>query len=69
MIGIRTVSKRPLFMKNYLLIILGVASVAGLQMKLSEDLVSESGTVAALKLPLDVQTSKIAYETATFGLG
>ena len=69
MIGIRTVSKRLLFMKNYLLIILGVASVAGLQMKLSEDLVSESGTVAALKLPLDVQTSKIAYETATFGLG
>ncbi|MGY8689864.1 MAG: hypothetical protein ACKVHP_19280 [Verrucomicrobiales bacterium] len=56
-------------MKNYLLIILGVASVAGLQMKLSEDLVSESGTVAALTLPLDVQTSKIAYETATFGLG
>ena len=69
MIGIRTVSKRPLFMKNYLLIILGVASVAGLQMKLSEDLVSESGTVAALTLPLDVQASKIAYETATFGLG
>ena len=30
---------------------------------------SEDGTIAALTLPLDRDTARIAYETATFGIG
>lgn len=35
----------------------------------SETLVTENGKVAAQILPLDKETSKLAYETATFGIG
>ena len=37
--------------------------------RLNQELVTESGTVSATTLPLDKETSTIAYETATFGLG
>lgn len=33
------------------------------------ELVPENGVVSAKTLPLDEETSKIAFETATFGLG
>lgn len=33
------------------------------------ELVPEDGVVAARTLPLDEETSKMAFETATFGLG
>ena len=56
-------------MKNGLLLLLGVGCLAGMQRMLSEDLVRENGAVAAQSLPLDRESSKIAYETATFGLG
>lgn len=35
----------------------------------SEILPTENGVVSATKLPADRETSKIAFETATFGLG
>lgn len=35
----------------------------------TQELVPEDGTVSAALLPLDLETSKIDYETATFGLG
>lgn len=56
-------------MKRYLFLILAVGSLASLQMILSKDLVKEDGQVSSPALPLDVETSKVAYETATFGLG
>ena len=56
-------------MKNTLLLILGVASIAGLQFLMSEDLILEGGDISAKTLPLDVKSSKTAYETATFGMG
>ena len=34
-----------------------------------EKLVIEDGSVSATVLPLDESTSRIAYETATFGIG
>lgn len=56
-------------MTRYLLIILAVGSLAGLQIILSKDLVKEDGQVSSQTLPLDLESSKVAYETATFGLG
>jgi len=34
-----------------------------------EKLAKEDGEVSAIKLPLDAQTAKVKFETATFGLG
>jgi len=34
-----------------------------------EELVTEDGNITAQALPLDKETSKLAYETATFGIG
>jgi len=34
-----------------------------------EKLVLEDGSVSATALPLDESTSRVAYETATFGVG
>ena len=43
----------------------------GLQRVMSEGgkLPMEDGVVSATTLPLDVDTSKVAYQTATFGMG
>lgn len=35
----------------------------------SEILVTEDGKVSATTLPLDQKTSKVKFETATFGMG
>lgn len=35
----------------------------------SEALVTEDGKVSATTLPLDQKTSKVKYQTATFGMG
>jgi hypothetical protein len=35
----------------------------------NEQLVTEDGNVNAQTLPLDKETSKLSYETATFGIG
>jgi len=34
-----------------------------------EALVTEDGKVSAQALPLDKESSKVSYETATFGIG
>ena len=51
-----------------LLITLSITIMIGYR-TLGENLVTENGKVAALALPLDKETSKVAYETATFGMG
>ncbi len=56
-------------MKWMALLTLGVGSLAGLQIMMSEDLKTEDNSIAATALPLDLQTSKVDFETATFGLG
>ena len=35
----------------------------------AEKLVTEDGTVSATTLPLDQETAKVKYHTATFGMG
>lgn len=37
--------------------------------KTAEVLVREDGQIAEAKLPFDQEQSKLAYETATFGMG
>ena len=56
-------------MRNALILLLVVGTLAGLQVLMSETLVNEDGTVTATSLPLDKDTSKVAYESATFGMG
>ena len=34
-----------------------------------EELVLEDGTISAKQLPFDNETSRLDYETATFGMG
>lgn len=46
-----------------IVVMIGYRSIGG------ESLVKENGKVSATTLPLDLETSKIAYETATFGIG
>ena len=60
---------RQLTMRNALILLLVVGTLAGLQVLMSETLVNEDGTVTATSLPLDKDTSKVAYESATFGMG
>jgi len=52
-----------------LLITLSITIMIGYRTLGGEKLVAENGQVAALTLPLDLETSKVAYETATFGMG
>ena len=56
-------------MRNLLLLLLGVAGLASLQMIMSETLVPEDGTITAATLPLDKDTSTSEFESATFGMG
>ncbi len=56
-------------MRNTVLLLLGVAGLAGLQVIMSETLVNEDGTITAMSLPLDKDTSTVEFETATFGMG
>jgi|MDTC01.1.fsa_nt_gb hypothetical protein len=58
-----------LLMRNTLILLLAVATLTGLQFMMSETLVNEDGSVMATSLPLDKQTSEVAYESATFGMG
>ncbi len=51
-----------------LLITLSITIMIGYR-TLGENLVTEDGKIAASILPLDLETSKVAYETATFGMG
>jgi len=37
--------------------------------KIEEDLALEDGTVLAHSLPIDRESSRIEFETATFGMG
>ena len=46
-----------------------IAAMIGFKTIGQENLVTEDGKVAAQALSLDKETSKIAYETATFGIG
>ena len=52
-----------------LLITLSITIMIGYRTLGGEKLVAENGQVAARTLPLDLETSKIKYETATFGMG
>jgi hypothetical protein len=54
-----------------LILIVGVIAMFGLQRVMSEGgkLPMEDGVVSATTLPLDVETAKVAYQTATFGMG
>lgn len=38
-------------------------------MSVEGELPMEDGVVSATKLPLDAETAKAAYQTATFGMG
>ncbi len=46
-----------------------IVAMLGFNIIAGEKLVTENGQVAASSLPLDKETSKTAYETATFGIG
>ena len=46
-----------------------IVTMLGFNIIAGEKLVTENGHVAACPLPLDKEASKIAYETATFGIG
>lgn len=46
-----------------------ITAMIGYTVLNGEDLVTENGKVDARKLPFDKATSKIAFETATFGIG
>lgn len=56
--------KRPL-----LYLTLCLTGILTMRILNSETLVAEDATVSASVLPLDHDTSKIAFETATFGMG
>lgn len=57
-------------MRKFFIIITSViAAMIGHKTIGQEDLVTEDGKVAAQGLPLDKETSKIAFQTATFGIG
>lgn len=46
-----------------------ITAMIGYTVLNGEDLATENGKVDARKLPFDKATSKIAFETATFGIG
>lgn len=52
-----------------LLLTLSITVMIGYRTLGGEKLVTENGQVAAKNLPIDLETSKIAYKTATFGMG
>ena len=51
------------------LIILGAVARWAVMSGLAEPLPTADGKVSATTLPLDAKTSKLKFETATFGLG
>lgn len=57
--------------RAFVILILGLFAMFGLHRVMSSgpNLPMEDGQVSASKLPLDEETSKVAYQTATFGLG
>ena len=58
--------------RAFVILILGLFAMFGLQRLMSGaggNLPMEDGVVSATKLPLDEETSKVAYQTATFGMG
>ncbi|MFT6178161.1 MAG: hypothetical protein ACI9NQ_001183 [Paracoccaceae bacterium] len=48
-------------------VVAGLALMAGIAP--GEKLAKADGKVSATKLPLDVKSAKVKFETATFGLG
>ena len=57
---------------RFWVLLFGGVLVTGLAMNtrmFGEKLVVEDGTSAATELPLDRESSKVKFETATFGLG
>ena len=55
--------------KSHFFLGLAVVSIAVVRTRTQETLYPEAGTLRATVLPLDRETSQIAYETATFGMG
>jgi len=56
--------RRPIFIITLIItIMIGYKTIG------QEKLVTEDGKVTAQALPLDTESSKIAYETATYGIG
>ena len=55
-------------LKNRVIILGAVASWAVMS-GLAETLPKADGKISATTLPLDAKTSKVKFETATFGLG
>ena len=51
------------------LIIRGTAAILAVLSGLAESLAKAGGKVSATRFPLDAKTSKVKFETATFGLG
>ena len=57
-------------MRKFIITITSVISaMIGYNSIANEQLVTEDGNVNAQTLPLDRETSKLSYETATFGIG
>ena len=57
-------------MRKFIIIITSaIAAMIGYNSIAKEELVTENGKVTALSLPFDQETSKRAYQTATFGIG
>ena len=57
-------------MRKFIITITSVISaMIGYNSIANEQLVTEDGKVTAQSLPLDKETSKLSYETATFGIG
>jgi hypothetical protein len=57
-------------MRKFIITITSVISaMIGYNSIANEQLVTEDGNVNAQNLPLDKETSKLSYETATFGIG
>ena len=57
-------------MRKFIITITSVISaMIGYNTIANEQLVTEDGNVNAQNLPLDKETSKLSYETATFGIG
>ena len=57
-------------MRKFIITITSIISaMIGYNSIANEQLVTEDGNVNAQTLPLDKETSKLSYETATFGIG
>ncbi len=59
----RNLTKLIIIITSVITVMIGYNSIA------KEELVTEDGQVNAQSLPLDHETSKRAYQTATFGIG